>query len=444
MKKALLSFGLLIAAVSITMAENWTHWRGPSMDGSSATAKPPIKWDANTNIAWKVPVPGAGSATPIVWENKVFVVSAVKTDKMKEVAAQPPQEQPQEEGRGRRGGRGGGQAPTNYYEFKVMCFDLNTGNEIWSKIATELVPHAGHHPTNTYASGSPITDGERLYVTFGSMGIFCYDLDGNKLWEKDFGDMNTAGGFGEGTSLNVDGDNLIVVWDHQGDSFITNLNAKTGDEKWKMNRDESSTWGTPFITNYDGKTQIVTTGTNKVRSYDMESGDVIWECGGLTSNPIPTPFRYQDNVFCTSGYRGNAFLSIPLNAKGDITGSDKITWSYNQDTPYVPSPTLYQDQVYFLKSRDDILTSLNAKDGSVVYAQQRLNIRGGVYSSPGAANGHIYISSREGDTAVLKAGNTFEIVATNQLGEGIDASPVFIGNKLLLRGANNLYCIAEK
>jgi hypothetical protein len=269
-------------------------------------------------------------------------------------------------------------------------------------------------------------------------------MDGNKKWDKDLGDMQTVAGFGEGTSLTVDGDNLIVVWDHQGDSFIMNLDTATGDEKWKVSRDEPTTWGTPFITEYDGKKQIVTTGTNKVRSYDITNGELIWECGGLTSNPIPSPFRYQDNVFLTSGYRGNAFLSIPLNAKGDITGSDKIAWSYNQDTPYVPSPTLYGDQVYFLKSRDTIITSLNAKDGSVVYSNERLDLRGGAYASLGAANGYIYVNSREGDTAVIKAGDKMEVVAVNKIGETLDASPVFVGNKLLLRGGNTLYCIAEK
>jgi hypothetical protein len=167
MKKALFSLGLLILSSSLTFADNWANWRGPNMDGSSTTAKPPVEWDTAKNVLWKVSIDGSSSATPIVWENKVYVVTAIETDKKKEGAEQPA-EQPQEGGRR----RGGGQGPTNYYQFKVMCYDLNTGDEIWSDISTEIVPHEGHHQTNTFASGSPTTDGKNLYVTFGSAGIF--------------------------------------------------------------------------------------------------------------------------------------------------------------------------------------------------------------------------------------------------------------------------------
>ncbi len=439
----LIVFSVITLNLSQAEGNNWAHWRGPYMNGSNPEAAPPINWDENTNILWKTDIPGKGSSTPIVWENKIFVTTAVKTEKVKEgVEAQP--EEPQEEGRRGRRRFGGGSPPTNYYEFKVVCLVLNSGKEIWSKTVNETVPHAGHHSTNTYASGSPVTDGEHLYVTFGSYGIYCMDLDGNIKWDKDFGDMNTRAGFGEGTSLTVHDNSLIVNWDHEDQSFVAVLNKNNGDVIWQKNRDERTTWATPVVFEYDGKKQLIQNGTTRVRSYNLENGDLIWECGGQTANPIPTPIRYQDNVLCTSGFRGEALYSIPLSAEGDITGTDHVSWSYNNDTPYVPSPVLYDDHLYFLKSRDAILTCVNVKDGSVVFGPERLNVRGDVYSSLGAANGYIFVTTREGETAVIKHGDSLEIIETNDLGQTIDASPVFIGEKLLLRGENTLFCIAEK
>lgn len=439
MKKALCLFGLFIVASSYTFNanSNWAHWRGPHMNGSNPDATPPTKWDENTNIKWKVDLPGLGSSTPIVWENKIFVTTAVQTDRKKETTEAPPQQE------GRRGRFGGGSPPSNFYQFKVMCYDINSGDEIWSKVAIEQVPHEGHHQTGTFASGSPTTDGEHLYVTFGSRGVFCFDLDGNPVWDRDFGDMRTRNSFGEGTSLTVHGDSLIVNWDHEEQSFIEVVNKNTGDTIWKKDRDERTTWATPVVFEYEGVEQLIVNGTTKVRSYNLKNGELIWECGGQTGNPIPTPIRYKDTVICTSGFRGEAMYAIPLSAKGDISNSETIVWTFNKNTPYVPTPVLYDGQLYFVKSNDAILTSVKAEDGSEVIESERLSIRGGVYSSIGAANDHIYIVSREGDTAVLKHGDDLEIVAENRLNQPIDASPVFIGNKLLLRGANTLFCIAE-
>ncbi len=434
---------------------NWPHWRGPQVNGFVPNGNPPIHWDENRNIKWKVEIPGAGSGTPIIWDNQVFVTTAIKTERMKEGAAEAQEAlqeaAPQESGRGRHGGGGrgrgrrgfGGFEPTHFYRFVVMSLDKNTGRILWEQTVTEEVPHEGHHRTATFASGSPTTDGTHLYVTFGSRGLFCFDLEGNLKWKRDLGDMQTRMSFGEGTSPVLYADSLIVNWDHEGNSFIVCLDALSGEMKWKTERGERTTWATPLITEHEGVVQVIVNGAEHVKSYDLMTGKLIWQSNGLTANPIPSPIRFGNHVLCTSGYRGSAFHSIPLDARGDITGSDKIAWMYNQDTPYVPSPLLYDDRLYFLKSNDAVLTSLDAKDGSPVIEASRLPVRGNVYASPIGVAGHVYISTREGETIVLKHGNELEILGVNTLEEEFDASPVVVGKQIFLRGEKYLYCIEE-
>ncbi len=454
--------------------DNWHQWRGPNADGTSPNADPPIEWSQEKNIKWKVAVPGRGSSTPIVWGDQLFVLSAIKTDRQKEGSDANATDEPQRaagparqdqgqtgsgqerrgqgfggQGRGGqgpgRGGRGGfgGPPPTNYYEFVVICYNRATGEKMWQQVATESVPHEAGHGTNTFASGSPVTDGKHLYVPFGSRGIFCFDMEGNKKWERQLGQMETRAQFGEGSSPTLHGDTLIVPWDHEGQSFITALDARTGETKWKTDREERTTWATPFIAEYQGKTQVVTNGS-RVRSYDLETGELIWECGGQVDNPIPSPVRLGDVVYCMTGYRGNAVYALSLDAVGDITDSDKVIWSRNDAAPYVPSPTLYKGQLYFTKSRDGVLSSLNASTGDVLISQTRLPGIRSVYASPVAAQNRVYFSSREGITLVLKHGSTLDVLATNDLGEGIDASPAMVGNQLFIRTEGHLYCIAEQ
>jgi hypothetical protein len=473
MRSLLLSLfvaGLCGPAISAEEIDaNWHRWRGPNADGTSSTANPPVEWGPSKNVKWKVAVPGKGSATPIIWGNQIFVLSAIETDRKKEGSGTAASESQPGQGRasgradqapprggpggqrgggfgGGAGGRGGGwpgPPPTTYYQFVVISYDRQTGAEQWRKIATEQVPHESGHGTNTFASGSPVTDGNRLFISFGSRGIYAYDLKGNKLWERDLGRMETRAQFGEGSSPALHGDTLVVPWDHEGQSFVVALDAASGEAKWKADRDEPTTWATPLITEYKGRMQVITNGTT-VRSYDLETGDMLWECGGQVSNPIPTPVRLGDVVYCMTGYRGNAVFALPLSAQGDITNTDKIVWSRNDAAPYVPSPILYQGQLYFTKSRDGIMTSLDAKTGEVIIPQTRLPGVRSVYASPVAAQGRIYFPSREGTTVVVKHGSSLEVLATNELGETIDASPAMVGNDLFIRTDAHLYCFTEQ
>ncbi|WDQ17208.1 PQQ-binding-like beta-propeller repeat protein [Rhodopirellula sp. P2] len=449
---------------------DWPQWRGPDSSGAALESNPPTTWSESENILWKIDVPGFGSSTPIVLGDRVYVSTAVKTERKAEGAdsseapveasseAAPPRGErragggrpeggrggPERGGRGRgRGGRGGDAKPTNYHDFMVIAYDRTDGKEIWRTSLTQEVPHEAGHNTNTLASSSPITDGEKLYMSFGSRGVFCLDLDGKQLWSVDLGQMQTRNQFGEGSSPAVHNGTLVVPWDHEGESFIVALDAATGDEKWRQSRDEQTTWSTPLITEYEGRTQVITNGSKRVRSYDLATGELIWECGGQAGNPIPSPVRFEDNVIVMTGFRGYAIYSIPLSAKGDVTNSDVITWIEEDAAPYVPSPVLYKGQLYFVKANNGVLVSRQAKTGELVIDQTRLPEISTVYASPVAAADHIYFTGRDGTTLVLSHGSEMEVVATNQLADEIDASAAIVGDQIFMRSKSHLYCIGK-
>jgi outer membrane protein assembly factor BamB len=420
--------------------DHWHHWRGPNADGTAPRGDPPIEWSESKNVKWKVRIPGEGKSTPIVWKNKIFVLTAVKTDRQVKRRGSPP-----ESGRQRRGRRRRPTAPpTHVYQFVVLCLDRGTGKEIWKRVANEEVPHEGRHPTASFASPSPMTDGKRLYVSFGSRGLYCYDLAGTLKWKRDLGDMRIRNRFGEGASPVVHGDSLIQIWDHEGDSFIACLDAKTGKDRWRVARDEVTTWNTPLVVKHDGVTQVVTNGKNRTRSYDLATGKLLWECGGQASNPIACPVARDGVVYCMTGHRGFAVYAIPLSARGDITGTDRVVWKRDDAGPYVASPLLYDDLLYFSKSRNCILSCVDAKTGRAHFAEKRLPGTRTLYASIVGAAGRVYVASREGTTVVLEHGKSLKVLATNKIDEGIDASPVIVGKALYLRGSQHLYCISEE
>jgi outer membrane protein assembly factor BamB len=417
--------------------QNWHQWRGPTGGGVAPQGDPPVRWDTDTNIRWKAAIPGEGSGTPIVWDDRIVVLSAVETDR---AAPQPPKAHADAKTR----------PPANLYQFVVHCLDRSTGKVVWRRVACEEVPHEGRHATNSYASASATTDGQRVYASFGSRGLFCYDLQGKFLWRRDLGDMRTRYGWGEAVSPVVHEGSLVVNWDHEDQSFIVCLDAATGTTRWRMDRDEPTSWATPLIVAHkskpqnggaDSQTQVIVNGTNRVRSYDLATGKVIWQCGGQTVNAIPSPVRWGDAVLCMSGYRGALALAIPLDARGDITGTGKELWRHDKGTPYVPSPIVYRDHVYFTASNTAVLTCLEVATGKPVFEPRRVPGLGNLYASPAAAADRVYFVDRGGTTVVIKYGKQLEVLATNRLDDAIDASPVIVGKQLFLRGAKNLYCI---
>jgi outer membrane protein assembly factor BamB len=423
----LLPLGLISADEAAD--RNWPQWRGPRSTGVAPHADPPIEWSETKNVAWKVEIPGRGSSSPVVWEDQVFLTTAVPARASGAASHEP---------------RGGVQ-PRVSHRFMVMSVDRATGKVRWERVAREEVPHEATQENGSWASSSAVTDGQIVIASFESRGIYAYDLTGKPMWQVDLGDKKMRNEFGEGSSPALHGNRLVIVWDHQGESFIAALDKRTGKELWRQKREEIDTWATPLVVEHAGGAQVVVSGMNRVRSYDLESGRLVWHTGGLTMNVIPSPVAADGMVFVTSGFRGNSLKAIRLaDAKDDITGPPAVAWTLDRDTPYVPSPLLYDGILYILKSNNGLLTALDAKSGAPHYQAQRLDKVPNVYASPVGAAGRIYITGRDGGTTVVRHGKTFEVLAENTLDDGFDASPALAGGEMFLRGYTSLYRITAR
>jgi outer membrane protein assembly factor BamB len=390
----------------------WGQWRGPLATGVAPQADPPVEWSESKNIRWKVEVPGRGSGSPVVWRDRVFLLTAIPAGTSGADSHEPR----------------GGKSPREPHQFKLLAYDRKTGKLAWERTAREEAPHeASHQDNGTWASGSAITDGEHVIAYFESRGIHVYDMNGTKVWEKDLGDKGMRNEFGEGSTPALFGNTLVIVWDHiKGPSFIVGLDKRTGKELWRTTRDEIDTWATPLVVPVDGRHQVIVPAMNKVRSYDLETGKEVWQAPGTTMNAIPSPVHGNGVAYLMSGFRGNNLKAIKLaGASGDLTGTRAIVWELNRDTPYVPSPLLY------------------APSGKPHYQLQRLDKVPNVFSSPVGAANRVYIAGREGTTIVFRHGPKFEVLAENVLDDGFDASPALVDREIFLRGYTSLYCIAE-
>ncbi|MHC4520082.1 MAG: PQQ-binding-like beta-propeller repeat protein [Planctomycetota bacterium] len=432
---------LAVMCIGPAAEANWPRWRGPLATGVAPEGNPPMTWSETDNIKWKIDVPGASTSSPIIWEDKLFFQTAVLTEQ-----AAPATTGAQDAAGPGRGGRRGGmsQAPGGTYRFDLVCLDRANGKILWQKTVRQEQPHEGHHRDHGYASYSPVTDGEHLWASFGSRGLHCFDLAGNLKWSKDLIKMETRSGFGEGSSCALAGDAVIVVLDHEGDSAIFAFDKTTGDLLWRKDRDERTSWATPVAVEVDGKTQVVTNATTFVRSYDAATGEVIWQCTGQTENAIPTPVIGFGKVFCTSGFRGSALQAIELGRTGDLSDTDAIAWQVNEATPYVPSPLLYGDRLYVCSGNNAVISCFQVSTGQPHYAKQRLDGIRGVYASPVGVADRVYFAGRNGVTVVIKNADVLEVLATNTLDDGFDASPAIVGDNLYLKGRKSLYCIAKQ
>jgi outer membrane protein assembly factor BamB len=424
------------ASAAGSAEDYWPAWRGPLGSGVSPTGDPPVTWSETQNIRWKAPVSGKGTSSPIVWEDKIFFLTAIETDR----TSAP--ESAQASDSGGPPSFHGGRAPKNVHKFDVVCLDRATGKVLWQKTAREAVPHEGHHPDHGFASYSPVTDGKHVWASFGSRGVHCYDLNGEHKWSRDLGRLQTKMMFGEGGSPGLIGDALIVVMDHEGPSTIHALDKTTGRTLWQKDRDEMTSWATPLGVEVDGKLQAIVSASRFVRAYDVQTGEVIWQCGGQTQNVIPSPVAGFGMVFCTSGFRGSALQAIELGHTGDLTGTDAIRWQVKEATPYVPSPILYGDKLYVCSVNNAIISCYDARTGQAHFVKQRLDGVGGIYASPVSAAGRIYFVGRKGTTQVISNTGKLEVLATNLLDDEIDASPAVVGNQIFLKGKRSLYCIS--
>jgi len=342
----------------------------------------------------------------------------------------------------------GGLPVRGVHRFMVMAYDRATGRVAWERVAREQEPHEKSHTDNgTFASSSAITDGTHVFAYFESFGLYAYDMNGNKVWEKDLGDKRMRNEFGEGSTPALHGNTLVVVWDHlNGDgSFIVALDKRDGKELWRQPRAEIDTWATPLIVEVNGKAQAIVPAMERIRSYDLATGSLVWEGDGLTMNAIPSPVYDDGLVFLMSGFRGNDLRVVRLSeAKGNIDGTAAVAWSFDRDTPYVPSPIVVDGILYFLKTNNGVLSAFDAKTGKPHFQNQRLDAVPNVFASPVAAQGRIYFPGREGATMVIKSGPAYEVLATNTLDDAFDASPALVDGELYLRGLKSLYCVAVK
>ena len=411
----------------------WPHWRGPLATGVAPHGNPPVEWDEETNIRWKVSLPGLGHATPVVWADRVFVLAAVPVD----------------ERLSDRSDRIEGNFDTfrinKALRYDILALSRKDGSLLWRRTARIEVPHEGRHEDGSWASYSPVTDGEYVIASFGSRGFYCYDMNGTLQWERDFGDMHIRYQYGESISPVLHEGKLIIQWDHEGKSFIAVLDVSTGKEIWRVNRNDGTSWSTPLVIEHNGKTQVVATAIRRVRSYDLNSGSLLWETRNMTAGPIPSPVAADGIVYVMGGYRESILQAISLSkAQGNAAASKAIVWEHDRDTPYVASPLLYDGYLYFLKNYQNILSCFNARTGEPYYNQQRLKGISGVYASPVAAQGRVYIAGRNGVTLVISHGPEFSVLATNTLDDNFYASPVIVGDELFLRGHQYRYCIARQ
>ena len=424
--------GAVVATHDEEALNHWPGWRGPLGTGVAPRADPPLEWSEDENIRWKLALPGRGHSTPVVWGDRLFLTAAI------------PSGEPVPPPAGRRPGAHDGLPAVRRQAFAVIAVNRRDGTILWQTTVREGVPNEGIHNTGSFASHSPVVDGERVFVSFGSYGIYCLDWNGRRLWEADLGDMNTKHGHGEGSSPVLAGETLVVNWDHEGPSFVVAFHKRTGRERWRVERNEPTSWATPVVFEHDGRRQVIVSGANRVRGYDLTSGEVIWECAGLSANVVASPVAADGMVYVGSSYDTRNLLAIRLEGSmGDITGTDRVAWNRRQGTPYIPSLLLYEEALYVIYHYQGILTRLRARTGEERPGPLRLGGVGNIYASPVAAAGRVYNTDLDGATLVISHGDQPEALALNRLEDRFSASAALAGGEMFLRGERYLYNIAE-
>ena len=417
---------------------NWPQFRGPGARGVADGASFPDRWSATENVAWKLDLPGRGWSSPIVWGGRVFLTTVVNRGE-----TEPPK-------KGLYFGGNRPEAPTTTHEWWVYCLDLDSGKVRWKEKVHEGRPPSGIHLKNSFASETPVTDGERVYFYFGNVGIFAFDLDGKRVWSQPVEPHPTRFGWGTAASPVLHGDRIYVVNDNEEKSFLLALDKRTGKELWRVPRDEKSNWSTPFVWRNSKRTEIITPGTGKVRAYDLD-GKELWSLRGMSGITIATPFAEGDLLYVTSGYVGSPLkpiYAIRPGASGDIslarseTANAHIAWCNWTAAPYNPSTLLYGGTLYVLLDRG-MLSGHDAKTGKAFFDRERIPNGGAFTTSPWAANGKIFCLNEDGATFVFRAGEKFDLLHVNKLADddmGM-ATPAIAGDKLLLRTAARIYCV---
>ena len=450
MKSMVIAAILLTTVLASTLsAQNWPAFRGENASGLGDGQDPPITWDATTsrNILWKTPIAGLGHGSPIVWGEKLFIVTSINSARNDDFPTGRQYQRP----------FSGGQdliEEMSKHSWKLYCLNKRTGKILWERTASEGIPKVKRHAKNTHASATPATDGKYVVSLFGSEGLYCYDLYGRLIWKRDLGVLDTGWFFdpdyrwGSASSPIIYKGNVIVQCDRQKDSFIAAFDLKHGREVWRTRRDEIPSWGTPTIFESKSKAMVVTNAPNRIRGYDPNTGKEIFELSGNPQITIPTPVVGHDMVFVAAAYVSRyPIYAIRPTASGDITlpegkdSSEHIAWSKTRGGVYIPTPIVYGNYLYLFSDKG-VLTSYDARTGELIY-QQRV-APGGFFASPIAADGRLYFAGEDGDVFVVKAGPQYELLATNPIGEAIVATPAISEGMIFVRSLGHVYGIANK
>ncbi|MEM7476690.1 MAG: PQQ-binding-like beta-propeller repeat protein [Planctomycetota bacterium] len=436
----LVIFSITYSQVS-SQDSNWPQFRGPEATGVVAdNANLPDSWSDDENVEWKVDIDGRGWSSPVVWGNKVFLTTVINS------------EESEEPKKGLYFGGNRLKPPASTHQYQVLCLDLTSGSTLWKKTVLDAAPQTTIHIKNSFASETPITDGKYLYALFGGMGIYCFDLDGNQVWSKELPARKTRYGWGTAASPVLHEDRLIILHDNDEESYLLALNKNTGEEIWRTARDEKSNWATPYIWKTKDRTEIITPGTGKVRSYDLD-GNELWSLKGMSSITIATPYEAEGLLIISSGYimdRSKPIYAIKPGATGDIslakgeTSNEFIAWCQPQGGPYNPSTIAYKGILYVLHDRG-YMTAFDAKTGEEVYGRQRIASTSGFTTSPWAYNDKIFCLSEDGKAYVIQAGREFKLLSQNSF-EADDmgmATPAIVGDRLLIRTAARIYSIKK-
>jgi outer membrane protein assembly factor BamB len=425
---------ILLLNVS-SLAANWPQWRGPSGMGVSDEKNLPTQWGVGKNIKWKTPIAGRGHSSPIVWGNRIFLTTAIEGELV------PGAKAPKHMNGDKEFVHPDSVGANRQHTFKLICVDRETGKMLWEQIAFQGTPYDDRHRKSSYAASTPTTDGKLVYAFFGSEGLYAYDMKGKLAWKADLGKLGTVG-MGTGTSP-ILYENLVLVQcdeENGAGSFIAALDKKTGKQVWKTPRQVQVSWSTPLLVRTAKRAEVIASGTEAIIAYDPATGKELWRHKGVDSNAIPSPVANSEMVFVAAGFPAKIAMAINLGGAGDL--AEAVAWKYSKGTAYVPSPILYGEYLYLTTDRG-ILTCLDAKTGTVKYEGGRIPIPATFTASPVAFDNKILLTSEDGDTFIIKAGPTHEILGTNSIGEPVYASPALADERIFIRGEKNLYAIGN-
>jgi outer membrane protein assembly factor BamB len=417
----------------------WPQWRGPGGLGVSTDTNAPLQWSPERNIAWKTEIPGRGHSSPVVAGNRVFVTTSIRG------AHVPGRKAPVHLGYDLKPGYVHPDSVDVDYRhtLKVIAIDARTGAIAWERTAYDGVMFDDRHRKNTFASSTIATDGKLLYAFFESAGLYCYDMNGTLKWHRSLGPVIKAG-LGPGTSPVIHEGLVILQCDQEmGDgSFLVALDRFTGEEVWRIARQNRRSWATPILVRAAGRVELIASGAEAVVAYDPATGKELWRANGVQSHPIPSPVAGHGLVFVTAGSQAKRAYAFKLGGSGNLADSAHVAWHYAKGTAYVPSPILHGRYLYLMTDKG-LLTCLDAITGEVQYEGGRVPVPATFTASPIAVGDRLLLTSEDGDTFVVKAGPVHEVVATNPIGEPVYASLAVAGGTIFIRGDRHLFAISR-